>query len=595
MDGFALPSSTTSGASDRSPLRINIGKQCVYVDTGDPIPDWADAVIPIERVEPQEPEEERLNWKSFLLRTAIAPWSHVRPLGEDIVATELLLPAGHKIRPVDLGALAGSGHSRVRVCRQPRVAILPTGSELVPTGSDPEPGEIIEYNSLVLAAQVEEWGGKSTRLPIVPDNINQIANTIQEILSNYDLLLIIAGSSAGSEDFTSQVVSSLGKLLVHGVAIRPGHPVILGMLKKNSQASSKRPEAETIPVIGVPGYPVSAALTGEIFVEPLLAKWLGRPALQKQSLFAKLTRKVHSKMGDDEYLRVTVGKVGDRMVASPLPRGAGTITSLVRADGIVRIPSGVQGYQAGEDVTVYLYRTPEEIDKTIVILGSHDLTIDLIAQNLARRSLRVSSANVGSMGGLIALNRKEAHAAGSHLLDPETGDYNLSYVKKYISSIPVDVITLVHRQQGLILQQGNPKKIGALDDLAQSEIRIVNRQRGSGTRLLLDFHLSQLGISKEEINGYSWEEYTHMTVASAVASGRADCGMGILAAANALGLDFIPLFEERYDLIIPSEFSNSSLLNPLFDLLASGQFHAEVGDIPGYDTREMGKVVASFS
>ena len=595
MDGYALHSSATAGASDRSPLSIAIGEKCVYVDTGDPIPDWADAVIPIEHVEPQETEEERSNWKAFQIRSAVAPWSHVRPLGEDIVATELLLPAGHKIRPVDLGALAGSGHSTVNVCRQPRVAILPTGSELVPAGSDPKPGEIIEYNSLVLEAQIAEWGGRSNRLPIVADNVIRISNAIQENLSNFDLMLIIAGSSAGSEDFTSQVVSSLGKLLVHGVAIRPGHPVILGMLRKNVQASNAETNGETIPVIGVPGYPVSAALTAEIFVEPLLAKWLGRPAHQKQSLKANLSRKVHSTMGDDEYLRVTVGKVGERTVASPLSRGAGTITSLVRADGIVRIPSGVQGVQAGEEVTVDLYRTPEEIDRTIVILGSHDLTIDLIAQHLAGRNVRVSSANLGSMGGLIALQRKEAHAAGSHLLDPETGDYNLSYVKKYLLKTPLDVITLVYRQQGLILPKGNPNKINALDDLRHPEIHIVNRQRGSGTRLLLDFHLTQLGIQAEEINGYAWEEYTHLTLASAVASGRADCGLGILAAANALDLDFIPLFEERYDLIIPREFSDSTLLNPLFDLLASQQFREEVNGIPGYDTREMGNVVASFS
>lgn len=595
MDGFALPSSTTAGASENSPQMIAIGAQCVYVDTGDPIPDWADAVIPIEHVEPLEPEEKRSEWKAFQLRSAVAPWSHVRPLGEDIVATELLLPAGHRIRPVDLGALAGSGHATVNVCRQPRVAILPTGSELVPPGSDPNPGDIIEYNSLVLSAQIEEWGGRSTRLPIVPDNFNQISSVIEENLQNFDLLLINAGSSAGSEDFTSQVVASLGKLLVHGVAIRPGHPVILGMLRVNFQSASEESGRGSIPVIGVPGYPVSAALTGEIFVEPLLAKWLGRPAHQKQTLKANLTRKVHSKMGDDEYLRVTVGKVGGRTVVSPLSRGAGTITSLVRADGIVRIPSGVQGMQAGELVTVYLYRTPEEIDRTIVFLGSHDLTIDLIAQHLARRNVRVSSANIGSMGGLIALQRKEAHAAGSHLLDPETGEYNLSYVKKYLPGTALDVITLVYRQQGLIIPQGNPRKIKSLDDLRDPEIHIVNRQRGSGTRLLLDFHLAELGINGEEINGYAWEEYTHMTLAAAVASGRADCGLGILAAANALALDFIPLFEERYDLIIPNEFSDSTLLTPLFDLLASLQFREEVHAIPGYDTREMGKLVASFS
>jgi putative molybdopterin biosynthesis protein len=592
MDGFAVRSAATAGATDRAPIDLHIEKDAVYVDTGDPLPDWANAVIPIEQVESLSGEEDGRSWKQIRIRSPFSPWSHVRPMGEDIVATELVLPSGHKLRPVDLGALAGSGNDVVKVRRKPLVAILPTGSELIPIGKIPAPGEIIEYNSLVLASQVEEWGATPTRLPLVPDNVDQILESVREAINKFDLLLINAGSSAGSEDFTAEVVSTLGRLIVHGVAVRPGHPVILGLIESSS-ADKLSPE-RSIPVIGVPGYPVSAALTGEIFVAPLLSQWLGIPKTQPDTIQAEITRKVHSSMGDDEFLRVTVGRVGDRIVAAPLSRGAGTITSLVRADGIVRIPSGVQGLQTGEEVTVQLYRSKDEINRTIMVLGSHDLTIDLIAQQLATQSVRVTSANVGSLGGLIALGRGEAHLAGSHLLDPESGEYNLKYIREYLPDLPVTVLAMVEREQGLILRDGNPKGITELSDLGRGDIQFVNRQRGSGTRLLLDYHLDQLGMESAEMQGYDWEEYTHLTVAAAVASGRADCGLGVRGAAIALDLDFIPLFDERYDLVIPQVFFEAQLLEPLIGLLNDPSFQELVDEIPGYRASRMGQIIAQI-
>jgi putative molybdopterin biosynthesis protein len=506
MDGFAVRSIDTAGISDRDPLVLVIGSQSKYLDTGDPLPDWADAVVPIEQVEPVGGGENRLDWTSIIIRTPFSPWSHVRLLGEDIVATELVIPAGHKLRPVDLGAVAGSGHQSVIVRRKPRVAILPTGSELVRGGASPKPGEIIEFNSLVIAAQIEQWGGQPTRFEIIPDDFDQIQAKIQELMDDHDLILILAGSSAGSEDYTARVVASLGEVLVHGVAVRPGHPVILGLLE---HLGAEGTQSRFLPVIGVPGYPVSAALTGEIFIEPLLARWLGREPNKPRTIKAIMTRKVHSKMGDEEYLRVTVGKVGDRVIAAPLSRGAGTITSLVRADGIVRIPSGIQGLQAGDQVKVDLYRTREDIDKTILVLGSHDLTIDLIAQRVAMHDRRLSSANLGSLGGLVALRRNEAHLAGCHLLDPETGEYNLSYIREMLPDLSVTVVTLVHREQGLILPRGNPKGINSLESLRREDVDFINRQRGSGTRLLLDYQLNQLAIAADDVPGYEWEEYTH--------------------------------------------------------------------------------------
>ncbi len=593
MDGFALRSSSTVGAQPSSPVTLRVEEQAVYVDTGDPLPDWANAVVPIENIEavmadgcpsadPRRPEAIRI-------RDPLPPWVHVRPMGEDIIATELVLPSGHTLRPVDLGAVAASGHSRVSVARRPRVAILPTGTELVPIGQDVGRGDIIEYNSLVLAAQVRNWGGEAQRLSITPDDFEQICTCVQQAADASDLVLLNAGSSAGSEDFSARVVERLGTLLVHGVAVRPGHPVILGLVRR-SQGQGYAV------IIGVPGYPVSAALTGEIFIEPLLSLWLGRLPQQPPEIEATLTRKVTSPPGDDDYLRVVVGRVGDRLLAAPLSRGAGVITSLVRADGLTVLPRGVQGLEAGAKVKVRLMRSMGDIERTIFAIGSHDLTLDLLAQFLSApgsgpRARRLASANVGSLGGLVALRRGEAHLAGSHLMDPETGDYNLSSVRQYLSDMPVQIVSWVGRVQGLLVARGNPKQITGIEDLAQPGVRFINRQRGAGTRVLLDYHLGKLGLDASSVDGYDQEEYTHLAVAAGVASGRADCGLGIMGAARALNLDFVPLFTERYDLVIPCQFLQSDLLAPLFDLMHSPAFQQAVQSLEGYDVSQMGTVV----
>ncbi len=605
MDGFAVRAVGTNGALPSQPVTLQIGPEAQYVDTGDPLPEWANAVIPIENVESLDEAgnitpEIRFP-QSIRIRAAVAPWSHVRPLGEDIVATQLVLPAGHVLRPVDLGAIAAAGHQEIKVARKPRVAILPTGTELVPIGSKLRAGDILEYNSLVIAAQIKSMGGEARRYPIIKDEFDLICARVQEAAQEHDLILLNAGSSAGAEDFSAKVVERLGQLFVHGVAVRPGHPVILGMVNRESGVGKlgigKLGNTDDqsinlqIPIVGVPGYPVSAALTIDIFVEPLIAKWLGREKNELQTESATLTRKIVSPPGDDDYVRVAVGKVGDKLLAAPLSRGAGVITSLVQADGLALIPRGTQGLEAGAPVEVHLYRGKAEIERTIFCIGSHDLTLDLMAQFLTEHNRRLASANVGSQGGLIALRRGEAHVAGSHLLDPETGEYNISYIRQYMPGIPVRVIALVGREQGLIVKRGNPKGIKSLIDLTNPDVRFMNRQRGAGTRVLLDYHLNLMTILPERIVGYSQEEYTHLGVAAAIASGRADCGLGIAAAAQALELDFIPLFQERYDLVVPKQFAESDLLAPLFGLLVDRRFREAVSQLLGYDVSVMGNVI----
>jgi putative molybdopterin biosynthesis protein len=587
MDGFALRALSTSGAMPSTPVSLEVGSEAQYVDTGDPLPDWANAVIPIENVESLDEHGNISNdiRHPFIIRirASVPPWAHVRPLGEDIVATQLVLPEGHILKPADLGATAAAGYQTIRVTRKPKVAILPTGTELVPIGSKLKSGDILEYNSLVIAAQIKAMGGEPTRFSITKDDFDLICQRVLEAAQTYDLVLLNAGSSAGAEDFSAKVVEKLGTLLVHGVAVRPGHPVILGVIHKSPSA--------VVPIIGVPGYPVSAALTVDIFVEPLIAKWLGRRHIELPIETAILTRKLVSPPGDDDFVRVVVGKVGKKLLAAPLSRGAGVITSLVQADGLALVPSGTQGVEAGEEIQVRLYRSRAEIEKTILVIGSHDLTLDLLSQFLSEHDRRLASANVGSQGGLVALRRGEAHLAGSHLLDPKTGEYNISYIRQYMPNIPVKVVALVGREQGLLVPKGNPKGINTLRDLTKPQVQFVNRQRGAGTRVLLDYHLNLMTISSESIVGYTQEEYTHLAVAAAIASGRADCGLGIASAAQALDLDFVPLFNERYDLVIPKQFADDGLLAPLFDLLADRGFREAVSQLKGYDVSVMGTII----
>lgn len=595
MDGYAVRADETRGASETNPLRLAVGRQAFYVDTGDAMPPGTNAVIMIEAVQRLRsdagPEagieagamavEQAAEWIEIVEPTP--PWRHVRPMGEDMVATELVLPANHRLRPQDLGAIAGSGHSAVSVWRRPRVAILPTGSELLPPGEPPRPGEIIEYNALMLGAQAEEAGCEVTRYPIFPDVRERIRAAVEEALETHDLVIVNAGSSAGSEDYTVSIVQDLGRLCVHGIAIRPGHPVILGLARGKALA-------------GIPGYPVSAALTFDLILKPLLYRWQGQLPPVRPTVEATLTRKTVSPMGEDEFVRVTLGRVGDRLVTTPLAGGAGVISSLVKADGILTIPRFSEGHHAGEIVRVELLCAPRKLENTIVAIGSHDMTLDLLADWLARRhpERSLSSAHVGSLSGLLALQRGEAHLAGSHLLDEETGDYNVGSIARLLTPHGIEVVLLgfVQRTQGLIVPRGNPKRIETLADLAREDVVFVNRQRGAGTRVLLDYRLKHLGIAPRSIQGYDRQEYTHLAVAAAVASDAADCGLGILAAARALNLDFVPLFGERYDLVIPVEHYESDLLRPLLEIIRDPAFARAVTAMGGYETGSMGKVIA---
>ena len=573
MDGIAVRAADTVGASESTPLVLPPGAFEV-VDTGDPMPAERDAVVMREDVHHTGAGAEA----GAELRSAVAPWTHVRSIGEDIAATELLLPTGHRLRPFDLAAVVAAGVTEVVVRRAPRVAVVPTGDEIRPAGTPVGPGEIPDTNSLMLAGQAHLLGADVTVTAIVPDQPELITAAVREAAATSDLVIVLAGSSAGRDDWTAQVVAEAGVLAVHGVAVRPGHPVVLGVV-------------DATPVLGAPGYPVSAALTFDIFAAPLLAGLEGAAPTRRPTTQARLARKLASTGGADDWVRVRLGRVSGELVATPLPRGAGVLTSLVRADGLLVVPAGLEGHHAGEVVEVELLRDLDEVGRAVVAIGSHDLVLDLAASTLRERDPRLTlvSSNVGSLGGLAALRDGLCHVAGSHLLDPATGEYTLPYLDRLLGPGAGVVIRLVHRQQGLLVAPGNPLGLTGVADLVRPGVRYVNRQRGAGTRVLLDHELDRRGIDPVDVDGYRREESTHLSVAAAVASGRVDAGLGILAAARAFGLGFMPVADEPYDLVTTSEILAAGVLDPLLDLVADPVFTASVEALGGYSTAETGR------
>ena len=580
MDGICVRAEDTFGASEFAPRQLRLladedqpEGRFTWLDTGQPLPSWANAVIMIEKV-------RELGGDAVSIDEAAVPWQNVRLVGEDVVATELLLPRNHRLRPYDLGAMLAAGHTTVRVKARPRVAIIPTGDEITAPGTTARPGQIIDFNSTVLAAMVAECGGAPEVFPAVADDPALLAQALRDALPDHHLVALIAGSSAGEHDFTAEVIAGAGELLAHGIEVMPGKPAVLGA------AAGK-------PVLGVPGYPVSAIVIAREILQPALRKMLGAGTASPPTIRAVAPRKIPSRLGLEEFVRVTLGRVEDRLMAVPLARGAGVISTMVRADGFLRIPGMVEGINAGEEVDVELLRSPEEIEHTVLCTGSHDLSISVLEDRLKRRDprLKIATANVGSLGGLHSIRRGETHMAGTHLLDPATGAYNIPDVKRVLPDLPVVLVHCVRRRQGLLVPRGNPRNLSGVADLGDPGLRFVNRQPGSGTRVLLDYQLAQLGIDAGAIRGYGHEEFTHMAVAVAVASGLADTGLGIRSAADALGLDFIPVGDEQYDLLLLRSFHESPAGATLLAVLRSEEFKGAMQELGGYDTGATGEIL----
>ena len=572
MDGVAVNAKDTFGATETTPVTLS-ADQYIVLDTGDPIPEGCDAVIMVEDI-------VKNGDGTITIHAAAAPWQHIRQIGEDICAGEMILPSHMTVAPAAIGAMIAGGVLEIEVIRKPVVGIIPTGDEIIPPCTDPKPGDILEFNGSIFSAMVRQWGAEAKVYPIVPDIFDRIKATVAQAADECDLVILNAGSSAGREDFSVKVIRQLGQVLYHGIAMKPGKPAILGC------------RGET-PILGVPGYPVSGIIVIEELLRPLIDHWLKAPAAPRQYAKAILTRPVVSGLKYQEFVRVRMGYVGDKLMASPLSRGSGVVSSFMKADGILEVPQGLEGYEAGAEVNVRLLSPAEKLEKTLVVIGSHDPLLDELGDMLhvENNDVYMSSSHVGSMGGIMAIRRGEAHAAGCHLLNTENGVYNISFMKKYFPKGGVKLVRCVGRQQGMMVAKGNPLNIQKFADIAKPGVRYVNRQRGSGTRILTDYLCKQENVDAAAVYGYDREELTHTSVAAQIVSGSADAGMGIYSAAKLYDLDFIPICIEEYDLIIPDHAWDTPMVRQLIATLKSDAFREKILSLGGYTVENPGELI----
>jgi putative molybdopterin biosynthesis protein len=554
MDGIATISEETRGADEQNPVILD---HAVRVNTGNVVPLNFDTVIMIEDV--------HIEGDRFIIRKPVPPWQHIRPAGEDIGESEMALPSRHLIRPHDLGALAAYGLTEINVLTV-RIGIIPTGSELVAPGTRPEPGQVIESNTIMAEALLNTLGASCSRYPKIGDDPDQIRRILLRAVDENDLVIISAGSSAGTKDFTADVIEEIGEVLVHGVAIKPGKPVIIGRIQEKL-------------IIGMPGYPLSALTVLREIVTPYLNQ-CGLPGFSFGTINATLTGTIHKDPGIDEFVLCSLGRIGNRWVISPLSRGAGIQMSAVRSNAYLKVPANCEGYEAGTKVPVTLTVPWNDAEKALLITGSHDPVIDYLADILQQKGIELHSTHVGSMGGILALRKNDCHAAPTHLL-ADDGSYNVRYLEKYLPGEKITLICVAERVQGIASMNGS-----TIDDLPN--IRYVNRQRGSGTRVLLDHELKLRGIDPAGIPGYDREVTTHLAVALAVKSGDADAGMCVYSAAHALGLRFVPVASERYEIAIRNENLDDPRIVALCDAIVSPKLKEILNRLGGYDTKETG-------
>ncbi|OLS03729.1 molybdopterin molybdenumtransferase [Tissierella creatinophila DSM 6911] len=566
MDGIAVVSAKTLNASEVNPVILEEKKDFYYINTGNVIKEPFDAVIMIEDC------IELPDGKVQIIKSSY-PWQHIRQIGEDIVKSEMIIPSNHKIRPIDIGALLSGGVESIKVFKKPKVGILPTGTEIVDDLKNLKMGNIIDSNSRVFQGEVLKLGGDPFRYSPIEDDYELLKTNILKMVRENDIMLINAGSSAGSKDYTVNIIKELGETIVHGIAMKPGKPTILGII-------------EGKPVIGLPGYPVSSYLVFEEFVKPLIHKFLGKKEKRENLIKATIAKRIVSSLKNRELIRVNLGEVGDKLIATPLSSGAGVTMSLVKADGIGIIPQNVEGAEAGEEIDVKLLKPLEEIKETVVSIGSHDLIMDILGDMTL-----LSSGHVGSMGGIMAMRRGECHIAPIHLLYEKTGEYNISYIKKYFKGKEMSLIKGVKRLQGFMIKKEDKELVKTFRDLLKEEISFVNRQRGAGTRVLLDYHLKLEGIDPQSINGYNRELNTHMAVASAVKDGKKTVGLGIYSAAKAMDLDFVEVTYEDYDFLVETSMLEDEKIKSFIRALSSKAFETRVLSLGGYKLIDAGEII----
>jgi putative molybdopterin biosynthesis protein len=573
MDGIAVKAQKTAGASERNPVRLEIGRDAYPVDTGDPIPDQCNAVIKIEEV-------NQIDQNTYSIERGVPPWNHIRSIGESAVKGNLLVTTSHRLKDYDLGALLEAGVTEVEVYKKPLVTIIPTGDELIEAQASPKKGELVEFNSQMVSSALKKWGAEVEITEIIPDQKRLIEKTFTEAVEKSEMVIILSGSSAGRGDYTIDILKKKGNILFHGVNIMPGKPLIAA-------------EVEAKAVFGLPGYPLSAWLDNQLFIRELVYQLQGDQAPAFNQIEAEVKRKVPSDIGLEEFLRVNLTvNSNNQYSAVPLKRGSSAMESILKADGIMRIAENKEGLHPGDRAPVILLKEKNKIENDLLLIGSHDLSLDLIRNQLRQEnySFDLKLQTVGSMAGLTALRRGESQLAGAHLLDPETGEYNISHIKRFFKGEKMVILNLVHREQGLYLKPGNPKNIKGINDLTKKELNYINRQRGAGTRVLFDYLLAQNNIKPEQIAGYEKEEFTHIAAAAAVGRGSADAALGIRAAAEVMEVDFMPLAEERYDLIFREEFLDDPRIKNLIELISKEKIQNKIEKLGGYQCNDTGEI-----
>jgi putative molybdopterin biosynthesis protein len=520
FDGYAVKSRDTPGAQDQRPLPL---LEYARINTGEMLPPAFDAVVMVEDTW----DDGGTPW----IRKSAAPWQNVRHAGEDIRAGELVLPKGHRIRPFDLGALATYGITRIAV-RSVRVGIIPTGSDLVPLGVAPAPGQTIETNTLMAEAYLTRMGATCHRYGIVPDDPDLIRSALEAAVAENDLVILSAGSSAGSRDFSRDVVGAIGEIIFHGIAVRPGKPVLLASV-------------DSKPVLGMPGYPVAAQTVLREVAGNLLA-WWGLPALPGEELDVRLSRRLASDLGFDEFVPVSVGRVDGTCFATPHPRGGGIQMAVVRANGYIHIPAEREGIEAGEEVRVRLTVPSASIPRTLICVGVRDPTIAELGNCLADAGYLLHCCKASTMGAVLALRAKTCHAASVSLAETEAA-WN-DRVLRYLPGVDLLRVQVARTELGLV-------SAGDLDTDTLASLRFVNHPKGTAARALLDAWLDREGIDAGSIAGYGHEVKTPAAVAAAVGNGFADAGVCPAATAREAGLRFIPLGYETRDLLVREELA----------------------------------------
>ena len=543
------------------------------------------------------PERAIREYMEILARNGMAPQAETAavadaagritagPVYARACVIEMVLPSYSLITPPAIGAMLAGGISEVMVIKRPVVGIV--AQEMGHMGTDPSP---CVPSPPVFSAMLRGWGADTVVYTVAGNGPGDVGDALGAAVSQCDAVVLCAGSaagglgnSAGGLSNTADAIAAIGTVVFDGLAIKPGELAVLGHCGPK-------------PVVGVPGCPVSGAIVMEQLLRPIIGHLSKKEPEPYRYVEAWLSRAVVSAPDYHESVRVRLGFVRERFVASPLGRGSGAVASFMGADGIVEVPLGVGGYKSGGAVNVRLLRPEREIRRSLVVIGSHDPLLDELAELLrvGYGDISVCSAHVGSMGGLLALRRGEAHLAGTHLLDEKTGEYNGIFVRKMLPKGGVRLVECVKRMQGLILPRGNPDGITGFTGLLQGGLRFVNRQKGSGTRILTDYLCRVSGVDTLKINGYDREEFTHSAVAALVAAGSADAGVGVYSAARQSGLDFVPVCREQYDLLIPDHAWDLPMVQKLLLVLKSDAFRRRLEAMGGYEVDNPGAVREVF-